>query len=147
MPPVNSAHETGWTLETLRIHLEGAIKSSSTHLEERIKSVADTAQAAAQNADKAVSKAEVAAEKRFESVNEFRNTLSDQQRNLMPRDEANIRFEALTHELRGAQRILETMRAEQKGVVGGWGYSVGVIGFLLTLVTLGVLVMQSLKTP
>ncbi len=136
MPPVNSAHESGWTIETLRLYLE-----------QRIDAVAMTASVAAQTADKAVSKAEVAAEKRFESVNEFRNTLSDQQRNLMPRDEANIRFDSLTHEIRGAQRILEGMRAEQKGVVGGWGYSVGVIGFLLTLVTLGVLVMQSLKTP
>lgn len=147
MPPVNSAHELGWTLETLRVHLEGAIRSSYTHLEERIKAVADTAQAAAQNADKAVSKAETAAEKRFESVNEFRNTLSDQQRNLMPRDEANIRFEALTHEIRGAQHILENMRAEQKGVVGDWGYAIGVVGLVLTLVTLGILVMQSVKTP
>ncbi len=102
---------------------------------------------ASEMADKAVSKAETAAEKRFESVNEFRSTLSDQQRNLMPRDEANIRFEALTHEIRGAQTILEAMRAEQKGVVGGWGYSVGVIGFILTLVSLGVLLVQSFKTP
>ncbi len=147
MPPVNSAHETGWTLETLRIHLEGAIRAGYLHLEERIKAVSDTASAASENADKAVSKAETAAEKRFESVNEFRNTLSDQQRNLMPRDEANIRFESLTHEIRGAQHIIEGMRAEQKGIVGGWGYAIGVVGFVLTLASLGILVMQSMKTP
>ncbi len=136
MPLANTAHESGWTIETLRIHLE-----------ERISAVAHAAAVASENAARAVTKAEMAAEKRFEGLNEFRGTLSDQQRNLMPRDEANIRFDSLTHEIRGAQHILETMRAEQKGVVGGWGYSVGVIGFLLTLVTLGVLVMQSLKHP
>lgn len=116
-------------------------------MEERINTVARAAEIASDNAALAVAKAEAAAEKRFEGLNEFRGTLSDQQRNLMPRDEANIRFDSLTHEIRGAQHILETMRAEQKGVVGGWGYSVGVIGFLLTLVTLGVLIMQSLKHP
>jgi len=42
----------------------------------------------------AVNKAEASSEKRFEGVNEFRSTLSDQQRTLMPRAEAEVKFEA-----------------------------------------------------
>src|ERR1043166_8730510 len=36
---------------------------------------------------RAIEKAEIATEKRFDAVNEFRNTLSDQQRTFMPRAE------------------------------------------------------------
>jgi TolA-binding protein len=43
-------------------------------------------------AKEAVAKAEAASEKRFEGVNEFRGTLSDQQRTLMPRAEAEMRM-------------------------------------------------------
>lgn len=41
--------------------------------------------AAMLSADRAVAKAEAASEKRFESVNEFRGTLSDQVRLFIPR--------------------------------------------------------------
>ncbi len=51
--------------------------------------------AALESAEKAVTKAETASEKRFEGVNEFRAALSDQQRNLMPRSETDIRFGSL----------------------------------------------------
>lgn len=43
-------------------------------------------------ADRAVLKAEVASEKRFDSVNEFRATLADQAASLMPRGEAEARL-------------------------------------------------------
>lgn len=59
-----------------------------------------TAQALA-SADKAVLKAEVAAEKRFESVNEFRATLSDQQSQLATKTEVNLRFKALEDRVSG----------------------------------------------
>ncbi len=45
-------------------------------------------EAALEAADHAVSKAEVSTDKRFESVNEFRATLADQQSTFMPRPEA-----------------------------------------------------------
>jgi hypothetical protein len=48
-----------------------------------------------QNAKEAVTKAEDATERRFASVNEFRSTLSDQAAQLMPRAEAQTRFETL----------------------------------------------------
>lgn len=56
-------------------------------------------------ADRAVAKAEAASEKRFESVNEFRAQLSDQAANLMPRGEAEARFQA-TSEKQGEAATL-----------------------------------------
>ncbi len=50
-------------------------------------------------AKEAVAKAETASEKRFDSVNEFRNTLKDQQSTLMPRIEADNRFKAVEEKI------------------------------------------------
>jgi hypothetical protein len=55
-------------------------------------------------ADKATDKAEEAAQRRFESVNEFRATLSDQATTFMTRAEAMSMFE------RNAERIVEMQK-------------------------------------
>ncbi len=47
----------------------------------------------------AVAKAEMASEKRFDSVNEFRNTLKDQQSTLMTRIEAEARFKSIEEKI------------------------------------------------
>lgn len=48
--------------------------------------------AAQASSDKAIAKAEEANEKRFESVNEFRNALGDQQKTLVTKQETEYRF-------------------------------------------------------
>ena len=55
--------------------------------------------AALSSADRAVQKAEIAAERRFESVNEFRSTLADQQVQLITRNEVNAKLDALTSKI------------------------------------------------
>jgi hypothetical protein len=60
-------------------------------------------------ADKAVAKAEAAAERRFESVNEFRGQLSDQAASFMPREVADTRLsklESLTSKLVGGLGVV-----------------------------------------
>lgn len=76
--------KTGWTVETLKAHID-----------QRFVDQDRAVQAALQAAEKAVTKAEVAAEKRFDSVNEFRATLQDQASTFMPRAEAEIRVSSL----------------------------------------------------
>ena len=68
--------------------------------EEKARSVALVAaeravQSALTAAKEAVIKAELASEKRFDSVNEFRGQLKDQQQTLMPRIEAEARFKSI----------------------------------------------------
>ena len=99
-------------------------------------------QAALAAADRAVSKAELAADKRFESVNEFRKTLDDQQRTLMPRPEVNVMFGGLTDKIGALKEQMEGLLAERAGLRGGWGYAVGVVGFILAL---GSLIMIGVK--
>jgi len=93
-------------------------------------------------ADRAVAKAEAASEKRFEGVNEFRNTLSDQQRTLIPRSEVDVLVRGLNEKITQLTKQFDAMQAERAGLKGGWGYAVGLVGFVLTLLTLGVLVLK-----
>jgi hypothetical protein len=93
-------------------------------------------QAALAAADRAVSKAELAADKRFESVNEFRKTLDDQQRTLMPRPEVNVMFGGLTDKYSGLKEQLDKLVNERAGIKGGWGYAVGIVGFVVMVLAL-----------
>jgi len=93
-------------------------------------------------ADRAVLKAEVASDKRFESVNEFRKTLADQQGTFMPRAEADVAHRALNEKLAGILKTVDAFTSERVGIRGGWGYAVGVVGFLLAL---GALIVMGIK--
>src|SRR5678810_673441 len=83
-------------------------------------------------ADRAVMKAEVATEKRFESVNEFRGTLDQQQRTLIPRSEVEVLMRGVEEKIRTNAKALDEMKAtinglqsERAGIRGGYGYAVG----------------------
>jgi hypothetical protein len=150
-----SEEKSEWTLDTLYIHLTTLIASNDTRYGQRFeasqsalntaliaqktametaltaqKLAVDTAQAAA---DRAVTKAELAAEKRFESVNEFRNTLADQQRTLMPRSEAEILFKSLTDKIESNTRSLNAVANQKTGAQHLWGYVIAAIGILIAL--------------
>ena len=60
----------------------------------------------------AVTKAEIATEKRFDSVNEFRNTLKDQAATLLSRSEAEARF-------KGQDEKLDSINRVQNMIMGG----------------------------
>src|ERR1700730_4191818 len=62
---------------------------------ERFKAMDEKTSLALAASEKAVGKAEMATEKRFDSVNEFRAQLKDQASTLMPREEADVKFRAI----------------------------------------------------
>lgn len=172
--PTSPTTKDGWSLETAIDHLIGIINEKDANLrtlisgndkryEERFiasqkalelglagqKSEISAALAAA---DRAVLKAEMATEKRFESVNEFRGTLDNQQRTLIPRAEVDVLMRGVSEkiftltkgqdELKGTVALLQ---AERQGIKGGWGYAVGAVGFILavgSLVMIGVRFIQ-----
>jgi hypothetical protein len=125
--------------------LAAAFLSQQTAMQTAFVVAEKAVQAALAAADRAVSKAELAADKRFESVNEFRKTLDDQQRTLMPRPEVNVMFGGLTDKLASLKEQMETLLAERAGIKGGWGYAVGLIGFLLALGSLIMVGLQFMK--
>lgn len=89
---------TGWTLETLKEHIQVLMTEADRRNQQRFEGQEKAVSAALQAQKEAVTKAETAAEKRFESVNEFRQQLSDQAASFMPRREAEQRLGVLeTH--------------------------------------------------
>lgn len=124
--------ESGWSVDTLKAHIDQRFIDN------------DKAVALARQADKeAVLKAEVASEKRFESVNEFRGQLSDQTATFIPRKEADSRFEAMTEKVtavtdrlnisQGAKTGSDVTKADLYRAVGVF---VGVIGLAITILVL-----------
>lgn len=87
--------------------------------------------AALSAAKEAVLKAEAASEKRFESINEFRNTLKDQQTALVTRNEVDIRFKALENTIASLSTRIAENSARSAGAEWLWGVIVGVGGLLI----------------
>lgn len=79
-------------------------------------------------AKEAVLKAENASDKRFEGVNEFRATLADQQRTLMPRAEAELLVKGLETRLTKLETVGGERRAQSVGGREMWAWIVGVLG-------------------
>jgi hypothetical protein len=96
--------------------------------------------------DRAIQKADAANEKRFESVNEFRSTLADQQRTLMSRMEYNSAHESLQTLLTTNNKTLSDQIIAQKERIdkldnlkqGGqnlWVLIVGIVAIATSLVS------------
>ena len=83
-------------LAALRELLETRINALDRLLSRRMDDADRAITAALASAEKAVSKAETSAERRFEAVNEFRKTLSDQAGTFIPRGEYDTAYDALT---------------------------------------------------
>lgn len=93
-------------------------------------------EAALAGQEKAVAKAENAAERRFEGVNEFRAQLGDQQRTLMPRQECEVRLKALESQIETLSNAYIERAGAKAGARDSWAYIVGAIGVLIALLTL-----------
>jgi hypothetical protein len=90
-------------------------------------------------AEKAVTKAETANEKRFESVNEFRKTLSDQTASFPSR----VELQALADRVTDLATRMDKTEGRSTGLNAGWIYLLGglaafgaIIGLVGTIVSL-----------
>jgi hypothetical protein len=89
-------------------------------------------------AEKAVTKAETAVEKRFESVNEFRKTLSDQTSTFITRD----RFESVLPRIDAVEKHLTEILSRGVGRNDTWVILVSITSSLIALGTLAVLIFK-----
>ncbi len=101
-------HRTGYV--ALRDYFTLWIERLEVFYTRRFEDLDSKTQGALAAADKAVTKAEIATEKRFEGVNEFRSTLADQAARLMPREEAQIKFENMQKDISGLSREIQERR-------------------------------------
>jgi hypothetical protein len=87
-------------------------------------------------ADRAVAKAETAAERRFESVNEFRATLTDQARTFMPRAESEQALRGLTEKLDVLTNRVNARDERSSTWASGWGLIVGLVGVVAAVISI-----------
>ena len=112
---------------SLREHLEALIAAHDRRYEQMFTSSRTAVDAALSAAKEAVAKAEAASERRFEGVNEFRATLADQQRTLMPRGEQESVNRSVAEKLEAHERLYERLQGSKRGGREMWGYVVAAI--------------------
>jgi hypothetical protein len=88
-----------------------------------------------------VSKAETATEKRFESVDEFRQTLSDQTRSLVSKVEFDAVRDSSAVRIADLASRLDKTEGKAVGLNAGWVYLIGGLSVAATLASLVVLVV------
>jgi len=109
------------------------INEKDKNYDQRFSNVTSATKSALEASDRAITKAELASEKRFDAVNEFRSTLADQQRTLMPRTECEIMFRNLGERIEKLAQS-DVMRAGQKsGFAEGWGFAAGAVGIIIAI--------------
>jgi len=139
-------------------------EASEKALDAAFEAQKDAVMAQLAGADRAVSKSESGMEKRFEAIERILSQIAEQQRNLMPRSEVGVVAGALTDKITALElslnskigaadvslngkisaleKQLDALNAERQGIKGGYGYAVGVVGFLLAI---GSLIMIGIK--
>ena len=113
--------------------LEKLLDEREDRTKERFASMKIAVDAALAAADRAVTKAEIATEKRFEGVNEFRETLRDQASTLMPRSEYSVQHQALEEKVEQVTERVTELARKDWSTVGA--YIVGAIGIVAMILT------------
>ncbi len=134
--------DEGWTVATLKVHLQRQHDDLIVFLNERSLAQGEAMRTALAAAEKAVSKAEVANEKRFESVNEFRAQLLDQQNTLLTRNEYTAKHDALVARIDAMDKQLSETHGRSTGVRLSAGALIGALSGLGALVTIVVVLVN-----
>ena len=104
------------------------------YVDRRFDAQKEAVAAALAAADRAVAKAESAAERRFEAQNEFRGTLSDQARMLMPRAEAEQALKTINDKIEVLSSRVNSREDRGQGRGDVWGFIVGAAGFAAAVI-------------
>ena len=124
--------EEGPTNRELLSIINERSSANSQRFEAQEKAVA----AALAAAKEAVAKAEAAAEKRFDSVNEFRSTLKDQQSTLIPRTEVDVRMKAMEAKIADNEARIVQIVSRAEGSAQLWQGITVALGICITACTL-----------
>jgi molecular chaperone DnaK (HSP70) len=125
---------------SLKKHFTELLKEKDKRDQQRFEAQTQGITAAMSAAEKAITKADNATEKRFDGVNEFRGALDDYTKTLAPRSEVATLKESMTKSLGEIEKRLERIDGRKEGmsVVTATMITVGSViislsGFLLLL--------------
>lgn len=123
--------------ETKRI--DSDIQQLNILLDERSVNQEKGVHAALEATKEAIAKSDAATEKRFESVNEFRRTLSDQTNTFLPRAEYIASHKPLEDKIIELTNRLNIMSGQKEGselTIGKIYAAIGVVGAILGIIIL-----------
>lgn len=119
MSPDQTQHQSGWTLETLKVHIDQRFTDNDRAL-----------QAALASAKEAVLVAEKNAEKWRDNANEWRAAMTDRERNF-----------ASSKSLSDIEQRMDKMEGASNGMKAAYGYLLAGIAAVSTLIA----IVMSLK--
>jgi len=125
-----------WSTEQLKELVDVRFRAAEEAVRAALAAQEKAVAAALGAAERAVLKAEAAAEKRFESVNEFRGSLSDQASLLMPRSEAQVELRNLREKIEVLTLKVEAMSGKSAGYSAGWLILLGAVALLGNILAL-----------
>jgi hypothetical protein len=138
---------SGLTVDTLHLYLLTIMDERDRRYEQRfggidkefgshVEQVRAETLSALQATEKAITKAEIATERRFEGVNEFRKTLSDQTNTFVARAEIEANQERIRERIQDLTDRINKGEGRDSGFHAGWGYLIAFIGVLGVLATI-----------
>ena len=139
----------------LREHMERQIVALHTLIMQRLDLNDRAIEAALRSAADAVEKAEVASNKRFDSVNEFREQLADVIRTFLSRDLAEVSFKNVDERLRKVSDELAVLRqaaaedqarddGSRENKLDSRAFFIAIFGLLLSIVAVATSVLTAL---
>jgi len=131
------ADVSAWTIDSAKAHLLALMAEKDKRDQQRFDAQSDAINAALQSAEKAVTKAEVAAERRFDSVNEFRDTLRDQATTFVNRAE----LAALNARLSDLAARVDRNEGQSSGTNATVGYFIAAGGVIIAIAAIVVSVV------
>jgi Fe2+ transport system protein B len=138
---------SGWTTDTLNQYVKAMFiehdlryqqrfESQEQNLRTAITAQASAVQAALASSEKAVTKAETAAEKRFDSVNEFREQLADQAATFIARREYEVAHAAVVDKLNDMIIRFSALEGHSSGRVDVLGWVIAGASAIVAIVAL-----------
>lgn len=125
-----------------RKDIENLFNAKLATVEHKIEANAELFQELLKAAGEAVSKAEKASNDRFDSVNEFRQALSDQSATFLPRPEYGVAHKSLVDRVDSLASRLATMEASAQGKTAGMSSA----GTLVMALVTGLAVLVSVAS-
>lgn len=117
-------------------YIERLLSEMNLRYQQRFTAQETATTAALAAAEKATAKAEIAAEKRFDSVNEFRAAYQDLIAAQMPRAEAEARLAAMDGAIDQLRANATRRDGRGAGLTAGWAYLIGAVGLVAAVLAI-----------
>jgi hypothetical protein len=129
---------SGWTVDTLHVHIDTQFRDLVRHLDERFESQQAMVQAALVQQKEQVVTAQVAMEKRLDALNELRALVADQQRTFVSRPEYDAAHAALVEKVDALAARVDTAEGSSRQT-----YRLIGLGFVALTIVISIVVFAA----